>query len=84
MIFNSDAVSAAGTAADRSALLSSGSNMGIALNADVLASTTGSAAAANTAAAIVSADCRNLTAGDGNVGCITKVSAPPPMAAASW
>ena len=45
--FNGDAVSAAVTAADRSTLLRSGSNMGIALNADVLASTTGSAAAAN-------------------------------------
>ena len=73
VIFNRDAVSAAVTAADRSALLRSGSNMGIALNADVLAGTAGSAAAANTAAAIASADCRNLTAGDGNVGCITKI-----------
>ena len=62
VIFNRDAVSAAGTAADRSALLTNSSNMGIALNADVLAGTAvgvaavvvaGSAAAANAGTARV-------------------------------
>ena len=73
VIFNGDAVSAAVTAADRSALLRSGSNMGIALNADVTASTTGSAAAANAGTAIISTNGSDIAAGDGNVGCITKV-----------
>lgn len=59
MVRNGDAVSAAGTAADCSALCTSSSNMCIALNADVLAGTAGSAAAANAGTAIASADCRN-------------------------
>ena len=46
--------------------------MGIALNADVLASTTGSAAAANAATEITSTNGSDIAAGDGNVGCITK------------
>ena len=73
MVRNGDAVSAAGTAADCSALCTSSSNMCIALNADVLAGTAGSAAAANAGTAIISTNGSDLTAGDGNVGCITKI-----------
>jgi hypothetical protein len=68
IVRNGDAVSTADTTADCSTIAGNGSNMGIAFNADVFAGTV--VAAANAGAAIVSADCRNLTAGDGNVGCV--------------
>ena len=80
IVRNGDAVSTADTTADCSTIAGNGSNMGIAFNADVFAGTV--VAAANAGAAIVSADCRNLTAGDGNVGCITKIKIPAISAAA--
>lgn len=66
IVRNGDAVSTAETTADRSTILGSGSNMGIAFNADVFAGT--AAAAANGSSAITSGNGSDITAGDGNIG----------------
>ena len=66
IVRNGDAVSTAETTADRSTIRGSGSNMGIALNADVFAGT--AAAAANGSSAITSGNGSDITAGDGNIG----------------
>ena len=66
IVRNGDAVSTAGTTADRSTILGNGSNIGIAFNADVFAGTV--VAAANAGTAIISGNGSDLTAGDGNIG----------------
>ena len=66
IVRNGDAVSTAETTADSGTILGSGSNMGIAFNADVFAGT--AAAAANGSSAITSGNGSDITAGDGNIG----------------
>ena len=66
IVRNGDAVSTAGTTANRSTLAGSGNNIGIAFNADVFAGT--AAAAANGSSAITSGNGSDITAGDGNIG----------------
>ena len=81
IVRNGDAVSTAETTADRSTIAGSGNNIGIAFNADVFAGTV--VAAANGSSAIPSGNGSDLTAGDGNVGCITKIKIFPAISAAA-